>query len=71
MLTQRLNPDARLTASQAALLAGVTKQLVNYWRVKGHLKPQADGRYRVADVLSVEAKMRKAPQSTRNTSMAV
>ena len=59
------NLDARLPAHLAALAAGVSKQLFNYWRTSGKIRPDEDGLYRYGDVLAVEADMRKAPQSSR------
>jgi DNA-binding transcriptional MerR regulator len=62
--------DALLTASQAALAANVSRQLFNYWRSRGHIKP-ADhddrGRplYREREVLEVECEMRHSPNSRR------
>lgn len=61
--------DARVPAHQAAQLVGVSPQLVNSWKQSGKLKPCGKrGRsplYRVADVLHVEASMRRSPQSHR------
>jgi DNA-binding transcriptional MerR regulator len=63
------NMDARLPAHQAARLVGVSRQLINYWRAKGKLKPvDRQGRaslYRLADVMAVESAMRNSPQSRR------
>jgi hypothetical protein len=60
--------DARLTVTQAAALARVSKQLVNQWRRIGRLTAlHEDGRwtYRAGDVLEVERDMRRSPHSTR------
>lgn len=64
-----VNLDALITGSQAARLAGVSKQLIYRWRQLGHLQP-ADPtpgrpRYRVRDVLQAERATRRSPQSTR------
>lgn len=67
---QHLNPDARLRATDAAAAVNVSRQTFNYWRRVAAISPVGytyDGRplYRYADVLAVEAKMRRTPQSTR------
>jgi DNA-binding transcriptional MerR regulator len=64
-----VNLDALITGTQAARLAGVSKQLIRRWRLLGHLQP-ADPtpgrpRYRVRDVLAAERDTRRAPQSNR------
>jgi hypothetical protein len=60
-----VNLDAHLTGSQAAKAAGVSKQLINYWRTSGKLPRQADGKYKLGDVLTTEARMRNSVQSHR------
>lgn len=60
-----LNLDARLTASFAARIAGVTKQTFNYWRTSGKITTGEDGCYRLGDVLAVERDMRNNPNSRR------
>lgn len=60
-----MNLDALLTAAQAAKAAGVSRQLFNYWRFKGKLKPNSDGQYRLRDVLEVERDMRNDVKSHR------
>lgn len=60
-----MNLDALLTPSEAARAAGVSKQLLNYWRTRGHLQQQPCGRYRLGDVLNTEARMRNSVQSHR------
>lgn len=60
-----MNLDALLTGAEAAKVAGVSKQLVNYWRISGKLARTACGRYRLGDVLTVEAQTRRTPQSHR------
>jgi len=49
--------DTSITLSQAAHIAGVSRQLVYRWVQLGHLTAH-DGRYRAGDVLAVEAKLR-------------
>lgn len=65
------DPNARLSAHQAAELVGVSRQLVNWWRSSGKLKPiTTKGRsplYRLADVLETEAQTRRSPHSRRTT----
>jgi len=60
-----VNLDALLTGAQAAKAAGVSKQLLNYWRTSGKLDRQPCGRYRLGDVLTTEAAMRNSSQSRR------
>lgn len=59
------NLDARLTGAQAASVAGVSRQLVYWWRTAGKLTPDAAGRYRLGDVLELELAMRDNPRSSR------
>jgi DNA-binding transcriptional MerR regulator len=64
-----VNLDALITGTEAARLAGVSKQLVRRWRELGHLQP-ADPtpgrpRFRVGDVLKAERKTRRSPWSRR------
>lgn len=59
-----MNLNAYVTGAQAARIAGVSKQLVNYWRSKGHLE-QHGGRYRLGDVLTIEQRMRANAHSSR------
>lgn len=63
-----VNHDALLTVTQAATLARVSKQLVNWWRTSGRIravKRNGVWRYRLGDVLQVECETRNAPQSHR------
>ena len=63
-----MDPDAQLTVTQAAALARVSKQLVNWWRASGRITAQRrNGQwcYRLADVLNVERATRRSPQSHR------
>ena len=62
-----MNLDALLTGTQAARLAGVSKQLVRRWRQLGHLQPTAGTppRYRVRDILEAERATRRSPHSSR------
>lgn len=57
--------DAKLPAHLAAAMVGVSRQLINYWRRAGHLVPDEQKRYRLADLLAVERAMRRSPQSHR------
>jgi predicted site-specific integrase-resolvase len=60
--------DARLTVTEAASLARVSKQLVNQWRRLGRISARHEGgrwTYRAGDVLTVERDMRRSPHSTR------
>jgi DNA-binding transcriptional MerR regulator len=63
------DPDTKLPAHLAAAMVGVSRQLVNYWRTSGKLKPvDRDGRrplYRLGDILQVERSTRHSPQSHR------
>jgi predicted site-specific integrase-resolvase len=60
-----LNLDARLTPSEAARLAGVSRQLFNWWRREGKVHPGEDGRYRAGDVLEAERDTRRSGRSHR------
>lgn len=63
-----MNHDALLTVTEAAQLARVSKQLVNWWRTSGRIpatKRNGVWRYRLGDVLQVEKQTRQAPQSHR------
>jgi hypothetical protein len=64
-----LDLDAELTASQAAQAVRVSRQLFNYWRAQGLIRPcgQRRGRpvYRFGDVVDVEQRMRDTPRSLR------
>lgn len=63
-----VNHDALLTVTQAARLARVSKQLVNWWRSCGLLPGRRIGgtwHYRVGDILQVERDTRRSPQSRR------
>jgi hypothetical protein len=60
--------NARLTVTQAALLARVSKQLVNWWRTSGRLAGELRAgvwTFRAGDVLEVERATRNSPQSRR------
>jgi hypothetical protein len=61
--------DALVPASMAARAANVSKQLFNYWRRSGKVKPAGERNghalYRLGDVLKVESETRRAPQSHR------
>lgn len=61
--------DARLPAHLAAATVGVSRQLLNWWRRSGKLKPVGvRGRqplYRLGDVFHVEAATRRSPRSHR------
>lgn len=61
-----MNLDARLRPTDAAKVAGVSKQLLNWWRTTGKLQPGQDGRYRLGDVLRVESQTAANPQSSRH-----
>lgn len=61
----RVNLDARLPAFLAAKAVGVSRQLFNYWRSSGKIKPDERGLYRYGDAVLLEAKMRRNPHSTR------
>lgn len=61
--------DARLPAHLAALFLRVSPQLINYWRSSGLLTPidrrGRSPRYRLGDLIAVEANARRHPQSRR------
>lgn len=61
--------EAQLPAHLAAERVGVSRQLVNYWRRRGLLRPVGvQGRsplYRLGDVFEVEAATRRTAQSHR------
>lgn len=61
--------DARIPAHLAAATVGVSRQLLNWWRRSGKLKPvDNSGRqplYRLGDVFHVEATTRNSPRSHR------
>jgi hypothetical protein len=61
----QVNLDARLTPSEAARLAGVSRQLFNWWRREGKISPGEDGLYRAGDVLRVERDTRRSGRSHR------
>ena len=65
-----MNLDALLTGAQAAKVAGVSRQLVNYWRTTGKLRQQPCGRYRLGDVLATEAATRNSVQSHRTRQLS-
>lgn len=50
--------DTLLTGSQAARIAGVTRQLIRRWEQLGHIR-RIDGRFKARDVLEAEAKTRQ------------
>ena len=58
-----VDPNARLTATEAAEFAGVTIQAIVNWRNRGHLRPVAHdhGRplYRLLDVARAEYATRR------------
>lgn len=57
-----------LTVTEAAQVARVSKQLVNWWRTSGRItasKRNGVWCYRLGDVLQVESETRRAPQSHR------
>lgn len=60
------DPNALLTATQAAEAVGVSKQLFNYWRGKGYIQPDRDGLYRLGDVYELEERMRTSAYSKRS-----
>jgi predicted site-specific integrase-resolvase len=60
-----VNLDARLRPFEAAKLAGVSRQLLNWWRRAGKVAPDGAGRYRLGDVLDVERQTRCSPLSRR------
>lgn len=62
--------DARLTPSQAARLAGVSRQAFNWWRSQGYVVPGADGKYRALDVLMVDRDVRSSGYSHRRNDPA-
>lgn len=62
--------DARIPAVFAAERLRVSKQLFNYWRRSGHISPGDDGLYRLGDVLEVERRMRRHPNSRRQIQAA-
>ena len=63
--------DAQVPAYLAAEQAEVSKQVFNYWRRKGYVKPVATDRrtgkplYRVGDALAVDARISASPLSHR------
>jgi hypothetical protein len=59
--------DARLTLTEAALRANVSKQLVLYWTTRQHnpLPRGKDGRVRLEDLLEVERETRMHRNSHR------
>jgi DNA-binding transcriptional MerR regulator len=70
-----MNLDAHLRASQAALLARVSRQTFNYWRKSGKIAQVGTDKnghalYRAGDVLVVERDMRNAKQSSRRLTLA-
>lgn len=65
-----VNLDAHLPAYLAARQAGVSPQLLHWWRRSGLLEPIAQDKqgrplYRVGDVLAVELRTRRSPKSHR------
>ncbi len=60
-----MNLDVRVPPWFAAQFAGVSRQLLNYWRTSGKITPGDDGLYRLGDVLEVEARTRRSPTSSR------
>jgi hypothetical protein len=67
--------DALLPANLAALRAGVSRQLFNYWRASGKIQPvDTDQRgrplYRHGDILTVERDTRRSPNSHRRAVIA-
>jgi hypothetical protein len=60
--------DARLRPAMAAKAAGVSRQLVNWWRATGKISADEQGLVRLGDVLAVERAMRRSPFSCRGRS---
>jgi hypothetical protein len=60
-----VNLDARLKPADAARAAGVSKQLLNWWRSEGKVRADERGRYRLGDVLDVERATRRSGRSSR------
>jgi len=66
-----MNPvDALLTGAQAARAIGVSRGLINQWRIRGHLEQQPDGRYKYGDVLRADLKVSKSGKSYRGPRLA-
>ena len=69
MLSEEEDPDMLLPGVLAAERVEVSRQLLNYWRQSGKLRPveYRDGRplYRLRDVLEVEAATLRSSQSRR------
>ena len=63
------NLDAQVRAADAAKYLGISRQLINYWRSSGKIRPVArTGRnvlYRLRDLAEVELAMRRSPMSHR------
>jgi predicted site-specific integrase-resolvase len=60
-----INLDARLRPVDAAQVAGVSKQLLNWWRREGKVEPDDKGRYRLGDVLEAERLTARCKRSSR------
>lgn len=61
-----INLDARLRPVDAAQVAGVSKQLLNWWRRDGKIEPDERGRYRLGDVLEAERLTARCKRSSRH-----
>lgn len=60
-----INQDARLRPAEAARYVGVSKQLLNWWRRDGKIRPDERGRYRLGDVLQAERATARCKRSSR------
>ena len=63
-----VDPDARLTPAELPVLArmlGVSAACMRMWRYREQLVPDADGLYRLGDVLALNGQKRRHPNSRR------